>query len=62
MKDLVRGLSPAQANWGSPSSSVTDLLLECSGALQLQEQMVGRPFDHKASQLSPIQVYIAYYE
>lgn len=26
MKDLVCGLSPAQANWGSPSSSVTDLL------------------------------------
>ena len=33
-----------------------------SGALQLQEQMMGRLFDHEASQLSPIQVYIAYYE
>ena len=34
MKDLVCGLSPAQANWGSPSSSVTDLLggLGCTPA------------------------------
>lgn len=33
-----------------------------SGALQLQEQMMGRLFDHEASQLSSIQVYLAYYE